>query len=254
MQVRVPDLAGLEDPGLLDAPSIQEISVEIHRRATREQLDALLAALACKSAVFAALLEPAALAAADEAALRRLLGGVFATRRRPSAVLGTEPAGVLAQRIEALLRGPEQLPDRFDAFCAALPLDPLHAADLAAELLHFSAPDVHPLWARWIYNPDTRTGALPLLLGDDVDLEAEGLGATYLRVSAASRLLDGAPEVAGLHDGRGDAFAADVFLVGAYSVYMSTVLGLKMTQEFNAIVPALPELARRLLGVHRMEL
>jgi hypothetical protein len=34
---------------------------------------------------------------------------------------------------------------------------------------------------------------------------------------------------------------------------MYTVLRLRMTQEFNRIVPELPDLVRRLLGVYRPE-
>ena len=48
-------------------------------------------------------------------------------------------------------------------------------------------------------------------------------------------------------------FGADVFLACVYSVYMYTVLRLRMTQEFNRIVPELPDLVRRLLGVYRPE-
>jgi hypothetical protein len=48
-------------------------------------------------------------------------------------------------------------------------------------------------------------------------------------------------------------FGIDVFLACVYAVYMYTVLRLRMTQEFNKVVPELPELVRRLLGVYRME-
>ena len=53
--------------------------------------------------------------------------------------------------------------------------------------------------------------------------------------------------------GTGALFGVDVFLACVYSVYMYTVLRLRMTQEFNRIVPELPDLVRRLLGVHRLE-
>jgi hypothetical protein len=39
-----------------------------------------------------------------------------------------------------------------------------------------------------------------------------------------------------------------------YAVYMYTTLRLRMTQEFNKVIPQLPELTRRLLGVWKMEL
>lgn len=251
--LRTIDVTGMDDPGVLDTPSVQEFLQEIHKRATREQLDALLAALGRKAQRFGEILAPDALTTMDEPTARALLRSIFVTRRRVGAVLGADPVSVFADRVAELLYGSGPLEARFDAFCAAVALDEAHAPDLAAELLHFSAPDVHPLWSRWIWDPRTRTGALPLVMGDDVDLEADGPGAVYARVAQASRFLDGTAEVASFRTSAGGSLATDVFLVGVYSVYMNTVLGLKMSQEFNAIVPALPELGRRLLGVHRME-
>jgi hypothetical protein len=37
-------------------------------------------------------------------------------------------------------------------------------------------------------------------------------------------------------------------------VYLYTITRLRMTQEFNKVIPPLPELVRRFLGVHRLEL
>ncbi len=251
--LRTIDVAGIEDPGVLDTPSVQEFLQEIHKRATREQLDALLAALGRKAQRFGEILAPEALGSLDAATARAMLRSIFVTRRRVGTVLGADPVSVFADRVGDLLYGSGRLEARFDTFCSLVALDEAHAPDLAAELLHFSAPDVHPLWSRWIWDPRTRTGALPLVVGDGVDLEADGAGATYAQVASASRFLDGTAEVASFRTLDGSNLATDVFLVGVYSVYMNTVLGLKMSQEFNAIVPALPELGRRLLGVHRME-
>jgi len=36
-------------------------------------------------------------------------------------------------------------------------------------------------------------------------------------------------------------------------VYVFTTIRMRMTQEFNRVIPPLPELCRRLLGVHRMD-
>jgi hypothetical protein len=35
-----------------------------------------------------------------------------------------------------------------------------------------------------------------------------------------------------------------------YGVYMQTILRMRMTKEFTNLLPPLPELTRRLLGVH----
>jgi hypothetical protein len=46
-------------------------------------------------------------------------------------------------------------------------------------------------------------------------------------------------------------FGTDVYLACVYTVYVYTVLKMRMTQEFNKVIPQLPEFCRRLLGVHR---
>jgi hypothetical protein len=45
----------------------------------------------------------------------------------------------------------------------------------------------------------------------------------------------------------------DVYLAAIYGIYLYTVTRLRMTQEFNRVIPQLPDLVRRLLGVHRLE-
>ena len=44
-----------------------------------------------------------------------------------------------------------------------------------------------------------------------------------------------------------------MFLAAVYGVYMFTVLRMRMTQEFTRLVPPLPDLIRRLLGVYHLE-
>lgn len=253
MQVRQINIEGFgESASVVDAPTAQELLTEIHRRATREQLDGIVGALERKVERFAQWLTPAALRADDGVAVRDVLRHIFATRRRVSVVLGSQPAEAFGARVEELLWGADPLADRIDAFCEEANLPPLVAAELAAELLRYGDPSTHWLWSRWIWNPQTRTGALPLVVGEDFDLEADGLGATYVRVGEAIRFLDESPEAASFRPSTGGTLGTDVFLAGVFSVYASTVLGLKLSQEFNAVIPPLPELARRLLGVHRM--
>ena len=51
--------------------------------------------------------------------------------------------------------------------------------------------------------------------------------------------------------GRG-LFGTDVFLACVYAVYMFTVFRVKLSQEFNRILPELPELVQRVLGVRAL--
>ncbi len=48
-------------------------------------------------------------------------------------------------------------------------------------------------------------------------------------------------------------FGVDVLLAAVYGVYMYTVLQMRLTREFNQVVPQLPHLVRRLLGVYHLE-
>jgi hypothetical protein len=135
--------------------------------------------------------------------------------------------------------------------------------DLPSELLHFTFPDRWWLWTRWMWDPRAGTGALPLVTTEDFDLDADDRAETYLRVGEAMAFVNETGKAVGFTDlgSRGSGggprdvslFGTDVFLACVYSVYMYTVLRLRMTQEFNRIVPELPDLVRRLLGVYRPE-
>jgi len=128
--------------------------------------------------------------------------------------------------------------------------------DLASELLHFTEPDTHWLWTRWMWDPRVGTGALPLVTMDEYDLHGIDAGETYMKVGVAVAFVRATGDAAGFaRFGAGDSpFGIDVFLSCVYAVYMYTTLRIRMTQEFNKVVPQLPELSRRLLGVWKMDL
>jgi hypothetical protein len=232
----------------VDVPTAKELIEQIHQHLTVEEISGLVAELELKVATVRRLLLATPL---DSAGVRAALGWTFVARRRASAIMGLRGDSELAAWIDDLLDGGDPVAARFERFCAAAgPLDEDAAAELASELLHFAYPARYWLWARWIWNPGSRTGALPLLIGEDYELEATGLGASYERVSEALTALDGSPEASAFRLGGGGRLATDVLLACTYGVYMRTVLGLKMTQEFNALVPPMVPLVRRLLGTY----
>ena len=104
-----------------------------------------------------------------------------------------------------------------------------------------------------MWDPRTETGALALVTADDFDFDDDPSGTTYLRVGQAVAFVSETGQSAGFSDFDDSPFSVDVFLACVYAVYMYTVLRLRMTQEFNRIVPQQDELVRRLLGVHKME-
>lgn len=242
------------DPAV-DVPTAKEFIEEVHRHASREQLLEILAGLVLKAQGFARLLGRETIADLDDAGLGRVLRSIFASRRHADGWLARGDGPALREQVRVLLHSEDPVARRFDDFCEAVELGPEAAAETASELLHFTDPDRYWLWTRWIWSPDSRTGALPLVVSEDYDLEdaGDGLGAIYERVGAAMAAVDVSPEAASFGGPGPHRLGTDLFLVGVYAVYMNTVLGLKMSQEFNAVVPELPHLARRLLGTHAME-
>jgi hypothetical protein len=234
----------------VDVPTAKELIEQIHQQVTVDDLATLVGELQHKARMMGELLLDPEI---DSDRVRAALEFTFVARRRASAVMGTRGDDELASWVGDLLDGRAPVADRFERFCvAAAPLDGGAAAELASELLHFTRPERYWLWSRWIWSPESRTGALPLLIGEDYELEVDGLGAAYDRVSEALTALDVSPEGGAFRLGGGGRFGTDVLLACTYAVYMRTVLGLKMTQEFNALVPPMAQLVRRLLGTHHL--
>jgi len=232
----------------VDVPTAKELIEQVHQHVSVAELRALVGELQVKARALRSLLcgqEP------DAASIRRALEWTFVSRRRASAILGARGERELAAWVGELLGGEEPRGRRLERFCEhAGPLAPAAAAELGAELLHFTDPDRHGLWTRWVWSSESRTGALALLIGEEYELDGESLGETYERVCEAIAVLDSSPEAASFSQPGSGRLGTDVLLACTYGVYMRTVLGLKMTNEFNALVPPMAQLARRLLGTH----
>jgi len=236
---------------VVDTQSALEFRREILDRITAAELQGIAAGLERKSRAMRDLLEPGT--RPDRAALRQVLRLVFAARRRADQILDTVGADRLGAAITDLLGRDDDLTTRFDRFDAVLSGLPAPAFDLPGELLHFTCPDQYWLWTRWIWDPGTRTGALGLVT-TDVDLGAGATrGEVYLTVGQATAFVDETGKAAGFTDAAPGLFGTDMFLAAVYGVYMYTVLRMRMTREFNQLVPQLPDLIRRLLGIYYQE-
>jgi hypothetical protein len=238
---------------VVDTPSAQEFQREILGRITAEELQAISADLERKSRMLRDLLQPGP-GIVDRAALRQVLRLAFATRRHADQILDEVGPGRLAPAIADLLGGGDDLAARYDQFGALLTGHPGAGFDLPSELLHFTYPDRYWLWTRWMWDPRTETGALGLVTTDDVDLtEGTSRGEVYLAVGRAIAFVDETGKAAGFTTAGPGLFGTDVFLAAVYGIYMYTVLRMRMTREFNRLVPPLPDLIRRLLGVYHLE-
>ena len=239
---------------VVDTQSATEFMRETLETVSRDELVSVAALLDAKAAGFAALLgSPGQARQLPGEDLRRVLRSIFATRRKADAILDDVGPERLGAAMDDLIHGDGLVTDRFNAFDAVLAGFPEQGFDLPSELLHFTAPDRWWLWTRWMWDPRAGTGSLALVTTEDFDLDASDRGEGYLRVGEAMAFVNETGKAVGFTDLGSGLFGTDVFLACVYSVYMYTVLRLRMTQEFNRIVPELPDLVRRLLGVYRPE-
>jgi len=138
-------------------------------------------------------------------------------------------------------------------------LDTRLALELATGFLHNVSPRDNWLWTRWLWDPTVGTGILPLLAGSVHNLVAENLADGYARVGAVTAMSMKFGEGTGLFtpellDNEKHApFANSAFLACAYSVYLYGTTSWRLSREFNGLLPTLPNLARRLLGLPKLK-
>jgi hypothetical protein len=238
----------------VDAPSAIEFMREALVKVSEPELVATAELLARKRDLLAPHLADRALADRTAEAVRPILDAVWATRRRADAVLVSIGAPVLADGLRALVHGGGDVAARFTAFDElSAPLEPAVRRDLAGECLHYHDPDAAWLWSRWMWDPSTATGALPLVMVDGFDFGAPDAGGVYRRVGEATSAVRQVADDLGFRQMRTSPFVVDVYLAAIYGVYLYTVTRLRMSQEFNRVIPQLPDLVRRLHGVQHLE-
>jgi hypothetical protein len=247
----------------------------------RAELRSVEAELAEKGRRLRMLLAPDVLPSMTDDQLRRILRTVFATRRRANLILMAADPGEIRAAIGHLLYDDLTVETRFQQFVDTMTgfigdvrvlrprkstdsrakqsaeqaaLEENIFCDLGSELLHFTNPNEYWLWTRWIWDPKAGTGAMPLVTMEEVNLHGNTVSETYLKLGVTTTFIKATGEAAGLVDFSDGPYGIDVFLACVYAVYMYTTLRLRMTQEFNKVVPELPQLIRRLLGVWKMEI
>ncbi len=122
-------------------------------------------ALALKASLFEEVLGKGRVSELSETEFCDLAAFISPVRRRIGAWLARNGFPALRRRLEALLHGWSDLATadrRFGAFVASFPADREHrwARDLAAEVLHFTAPHHYPLMTRWMWDARVNTGVL----------------------------------------------------------------------------------------------
>lgn len=265
----------------VDTEAAKEFMRSTLEKIERVELNAVEAEVQEKGHRLRAMVAPDVLPDLTEQQLWLILRTVFATRRRAEAIVKAVGPAELKEAIGDLLYQDATVDARFQQFVDRATgfvgdvrlLRPRKSADsrakqsaeqaaleenifcdLGSELLHFTQPHEYWLWARWIWDPKAGTGAMPLVTMAEVDLHGDSVGETYLKLGVATAFIRETGKAAGFADFGTGPYSLDVFLACVYAVYMYTTLRLRMTQEFNKVVPQLPQLIRRLLGVWKMEI
>ena len=132
-------------------------------------------------------------------------------------------------------------------------LDTRLAMELATGLLHYTTPKDH-----WLWDPTTATGILPLLAGSTHNLLAENFADGYARVGSITAMSMKFAEGTGLwtdeliSNEKRAPFANSAFLACAYNVYLFGTTSWRLSREFNNLLPSLPNMARKLLGLKKV--
>lgn len=189
----------------------------------------------------------------DRKRARFILRNVFATRRRADDILSHHGLDDLLSLVEDLLHGDGDVQERFDRFVSNVEADERVATSLASELLHFTSPEERGLWARWTWNPESQTGAAPLLTGAGLPLDGDTPGHTYLLVEDALREVEMEIESFSLPVPQG-TLGVDVLTAAVHCSYTYLTLAMRMGKEFTDVIPDPPTYVARLLGVHELYL
>ncbi len=244
---------------VVDTPTAREFTERALERVSREELGDVAALLDRKVRAFQALLAPRTIRSLNERQAEALLRSVFVTRRRHKTILDALTLEGFVELCESLLYGggspAGRLADFHDEIAAIGRGVPSQVGfDLGSSLMHFTDPDRYWLWTQWMWDPAHLTGALPLIVTEEVDLVTDDIAESYRRIGVAMAFINDVGEAAEFRERGHGVLDTDVFLACVYAIYMYTTLRMRMTQEFNQVVPELGELLRRLLGVHRSPL
>jgi hypothetical protein len=237
---------------VVDTDTAKEFMRETLERVDETELARICAEVEAKSAWFRRTFAREALPALTAEDWAAALERIFSTRGKTRQTLRALDLGEVRASVAELLWGPSDAAARFAAFVDRLPaLRDNLGRDFASELLHFTDPEKHWLWTRWMWDPRTRTGALPLVTTAAYDFDGESAGEIYTKVGRAVAFVHEVGHAAGFQTISRSIFGTDVYLCCVYVIYAYTVLRMRMTREFNKVMPDLPEFCRRLLGVHR---
>ena len=236
---------------IVDTETAQEFMKETLERIEEKHLVKIAEALAVKSEQFKKSFEQPNIENLSDEEFVKTLKLIFSTRRHLKKMKEELGWADLKKHIQELLHGSQPVHLRFEAFCEQMTCIAEHLRyDFAGELLHYTFPEKYWLWCHWMWNPKLETGSLPLVTTEDFDLSTPNIAEAYLKVGKAVAFVHEVGKAAGFQTISHNLFGTDVYLSCVYVIYAYTVLRMRMTQEFNQVMPGVAEFSSRILGVY----
>lgn len=237
---------------IVDAELALEFMKEATKLATSAELEEIGQRLEEKSKLFKLHLSPEAVAKLDQASFTEVMSKIFGLRRKVKKMIRDNGFDVVKGAIQELLYGSASLATRFTQFVSSINgFNQQMIISMGSEIIHFTDPGKYWLWTPWIWEEKEGGGALPLVLQAEAEIGGNTAGEKYESVGQALILVNALGQQRGYSGAGRGMFGTDIFLACVYAVYMYTVFRMRLSQEFNRILPELPEMTQRVLGVYK---
>jgi hypothetical protein len=215
-------------------------------------------ALALKASLFEEVLGKGRVGELTETEFCDLAAFIAPVRRRIGAFLGADGFSAMRRRLIALLDGWSDLgaaDRRMRDFVESFPPDREHrwARDLAAEVLHFTAPERYPLMTRWIWDARVNTGVLrEVWHGDDIDQITIPVDDGFATFAVLNEELEGFLAANGVY--RDLPFYVDLLAAHIYAAYINDRGGQYLHADFcgGAKLDSMAH-TRRMLGLDAVD-
>lgn len=246
----------------IDAGSLE---VEFDSRLLRARLDAVMAileplggieiyiaAMQRKSALFAELLSRDNLSGISGDELGTLVELVFTARRRLPVIIDGAELPLLINALDELLYGRLPLTQRLTIFVETLAGTDRKQQrvvwDFATEMLHYREPERYPLMTRWVWDPNTLSGALrELIAGNDTMHEIPLADTPQAHQAARLWIMDQLNQQGFYRDLH---FVTDMLLAKAYADYVEAMSrGMSMMRPDFGRQDNPGEMVEKLLGI-----
>lgn len=212
-------------------------------------IDAYLAATQFKSKLFAEWFGGKQLAALDLPRFLGLCTFMPTVRRRIGSWLAENDYADLHRQLLLLMQSKADAQQRLQAFASAFSNDRTMrwVRDLAAEVMHFSAPDDVPLMTRWIWDAQTGSGVLrEIWYEESGEIDASRIGDGLATFTALQNELTGFLRDNGMY--RDLPLLQDLLCAHIYAQYINDRGSTYLKGDFAGEEDAMAH-TRRLLGI-----